>query len=143
MSASRSVRHALCRYSDARTNHRVAHRAGVTYATTTFLHSHVFSRSVFVGGLSATFRTGASNGMQRAAVIKSVTALHISIGRTAPVSPSYPGVSVSTEIAVLRRLLMGGEDEHTETGKWFKKAASVSDRQREGITETLSSKWDL
>ena len=31
---------------------------------------------------------------------------------------------MSTEIATLRRLLLNGEGEHTETGKWFKKAAN-------------------
>ena len=98
----------------------------MTYATTTFLRPHIFSRGTFVGGLSATFRTGAGNGMDRASVIKPVTALHVAIGRTTPVSPTYPGMSVSTEIATLRRLLMNGEDERTETGKWFKRAASVS-----------------
>ncbi len=104
----------------------MAHRAGVTYATTSFLKPAAFSRGSFVGGLSATFRTGANHGMERAAIIKSVTALHVAIGRTTPISPSYPGISVSTEIATLRHLLLDGEDENTESGQWFKKAANVS-----------------
>ena len=105
---------------------RVAHRAGVTYATTSFLKPAAFSRGSFIGGLSATFRTGANHGMERAAIIKSATALHIAIGRAAPISPSYPSTSVSTEIATLRRLLLHGGDENSETGQWFKKAANVS-----------------
>ena len=32
-------------------------------------------------------------------------------------------VSVSTQVAALRRLLLNAEDHGTETGKWFKKAA--------------------
>ncbi|KAH9943156.1 composite domain of metallo-dependent hydrolase [Epithele typhae] len=115
----------LTRVSDAlqfgTRNALVAHHAGVTYATTSFLKPHFFSRGSFVGGLSATFRTGATNGLQRAAIIKPITALHIAIGRHSPLSS---GIGVSTEIATLRHLLLGGEDEHTETGKWFQKAAS-------------------
>ena len=101
----------------------MAHRAGVTYATTSFLKPAAFSRGAFIGGLSATFRTGANHGMERAAIIKSATALHIAIGRSLPFAPS-PGPSVSTQVATLRRLLLNGEGEHTETGKWFKKAAN-------------------
>lgn len=102
---------------------RVAHRAGVTYATTSFLRPASYARGSFMGGLSATFRTGASNSLDRAALIKPITALHVAIGRSLPLAPS-PGPSVSTEIATLRRLLLNGEGEHTETGKWFKKAAN-------------------
>ena len=76
-----------------------------------------------MGGLSATFRTGAHDALDRAALIKPVTALHIAIGRSLPFAPS-PGPSVSTQVATLRRLLLNGEGEHTETGKWFKKAAN-------------------
>lgn len=36
-------------------------------------------------------------------------------------------MSVSTQIAGLRRLLLNGENDDTETGKWFRKAADVSD----------------
>ncbi|KAI0722347.1 composite domain of metallo-dependent hydrolase [Cerioporus squamosus] len=118
----------LVRVSDAlqfgTRNALVAHRAGVTYATTSFLKPAAFSRGSFIGGLSTTFRTGASHGMERAAIIKAVTALHVSIGRATPVSPSYPSTGVSTEIATLRHLLLNGEDENTETGQWFKKAAN-------------------
>ncbi|KAI1796076.1 composite domain of metallo-dependent hydrolase [Ganoderma leucocontextum] len=118
---------ALVRISDAlqfgTRNALLAHRAGVTYATTSFLRPAAYARGSFMGGLSASFRTGASNTFDRAALIKSVTALHIAVGRSLPLAPS-PGVSVSTEIATLRRLLLNGEGEHTETGKWFKKAAN-------------------
>ena len=76
-----------------------------------------------MGGLSASFRTGASNFFDRGALIKTATALHVAIGRSLPMSSTL-GASVSTEIATLRRLLLNGEGEHTETGKWFKKAAN-------------------
>ncbi|KAI0751107.1 composite domain of metallo-dependent hydrolase [Daedaleopsis nitida] len=118
----------LVRVSDAlqfgTRNALVAHRAGVTYATTSFVRPAAFSRGSFMGGLSATLRTGAHHGMERAAIIKPVTALHVVIGRPAPVSPGYPGMSMSMEIATLRRLLLNGEDASTETGEWFRKAAN-------------------
>ncbi|KAH9899532.1 composite domain of metallo-dependent hydrolase [Cubamyces lactineus] len=104
-------------------NALVAHRAGVTYATTSFVQSPLFLRGKFIGGLSATFRTGAPNALERTAIIKSVTALHISIGRAPPTFNSPQAPSLSSQIATLRRLLLEGEDTRTQTGEWFKKAA--------------------
>ncbi|KAI0776137.1 composite domain of metallo-dependent hydrolase [Trametes elegans] len=101
---------------------QIAHRAGVTYATTSFVRSAVFLREKFFGGLSATFRTGAPHALDRTAIIKPVTALHVAFGRAPPVP--YPrAASLSTEFATLRRLLLEGEDPRTQTGDWFKKAA--------------------
>ncbi|KAI0355379.1 composite domain of metallo-dependent hydrolase [Trametes cingulata] len=104
-------------------NALIAHRAGVTYSTTSFARSPLFLRDKFMGGLSATFRTGAPNALDRTAVIKPVTALHIAIGRAPPASfhPQVP--SLSTQVAALRHLLVDGEDPRTQTGEWFKKAA--------------------
>ncbi|KAH9855025.1 composite domain of metallo-dependent hydrolase [Lenzites betulinus] len=107
-------------------NALVAHRAGVTYATTSFARSPVFLRDKFMGGLSATFRTGAPHALDRTAIIKPITALHVAIGRAPPVSYSPHSVSLSTEIATLRHLLLDGEDPRTQTGEWFKKAADGS-----------------
>ncbi|KAI0329537.1 composite domain of metallo-dependent hydrolase [Cubamyces sp. BRFM 1775] len=104
-------------------NALIAHRAGITYATTSFVQSPLFLRGKFMGGLSATFRTGAPNVLERTALIKSVTALHISIGRAPPTSYSSQAPSLSSQIATLRRLLLEGEDTRTQTGEWFKKAA--------------------
>ncbi len=104
---------------------RVAHRAGVTYATTSFVRSPVFLRDQFMGGLSATFRTGAPHALDRTAIIKPVTALHVSIGRAPPISFTPNAASLSTQIATLRHLLLDGEDTRTQTGDWFKKAAEV------------------
>jgi hypothetical protein len=71
-----------------------------------------------ISGLSTAVALGASSRLDEGAVLREVVALHISVrmGR------SY---SVSTQIATLRRLLLhpiGGEN-----GKWFRKAAEVSD----------------
>ncbi|KAI0832753.1 composite domain of metallo-dependent hydrolase [Trametes gibbosa] len=107
-------------------NALVAHRAGVTYATTSFARSPVFLRDKFMGGISATFRTGAPHALERTAIIKPLTALHVSIGRAPPISYTPQAVSLSTEIATLRHLLLDGEDARTQTGEWFKKAADGS-----------------
>ncbi|KAI9064852.1 composite domain of metallo-dependent hydrolase [Trametes sanguinea] len=104
-------------------NALLAHRAGVTYATTSFVKSPLFLRDRLIGGLSTTFRTGAPHALERTAIIKPVTALHVSVGRAAPVSYAPQTASVSTQIAILRHLLLDGEDPRTPTGEWFKKAA--------------------
>ncbi|KAI9000710.1 composite domain of metallo-dependent hydrolase [Trametes punicea] len=104
-------------------NALVAHRAGVTYATTSFVRSPLFFRGTLMGGLSATFRTGAPHALERTAIIKPVTALHVSVGRAPPGSYHPQTASLSTQIATLRRLLLDGEDARTQTGEWFKKAA--------------------
>ncbi|KAI0371545.1 composite domain of metallo-dependent hydrolase [Pilatotrama ljubarskyi] len=104
-------------------NALIAHRAGVTYATTSFVRSPLFLRDKFMGGLSATFRTGAPHALDRTAIIKPITALHVSIGRAPPASYHSETASLSTQIATLRHLLLEGEDPRTQTGEWFKKAA--------------------
>lgn len=60
--------------------------------------------------------------MQRGAVIQDVAALHVVLGKS---NPAIRGVSVSTQLAGLRRLLYGWEDRDEETGSWFRKAAEV------------------
>jgi hypothetical protein len=62
--------------------------------------------------------------MERGAIVQDVAALHVVVGRAHPLS--NPGVSVSTQIAGLRRLLYGWESTDKETGFWFRKAAEVS-----------------
>lgn len=104
---------------------RLAHRAGVTHATSSLAKSNLFAGSAYIlAGLSATFRTGSTHALEPGAIIKDVTALHVAIGRTPPFADA-PRVSVSTQVAALRRLLLGGEPEDTETGYWFGKAAQV------------------
>ncbi|PSR73697.1 hypothetical protein PHLCEN_2v10616 [Hermanssonia centrifuga] len=108
-------------------NALVAHRAGVTYATSSLLKSTLFAGpSSFIGGLATTFRTGANHALEAGAIVKPATALHLSMGRTEPYIATVPIVSVSTQIAILRRLLLEGEDENTETGFWFKRAVEGS-----------------
>ena len=104
---------------------RLAHRAGVTYATSSLEKTTYFTSPAFIAGLSVTFRTGTAHALERGSIIKQVTALHVVLSRTAP-SASAGQTSVSTQIAVLRRLLLNSEPDDTETGYWFKRAAQVS-----------------
>jgi len=77
-------------------NTLLAYRSGVTMAVT------APSGSGFWRGLSVAFHTGAKNALQKGAIVQDVASLHVGLrkGDTA---------SVSTEIAVLRRLLLSGE----------------------------------
>lgn len=61
--------------------------------------------------------------MQRGAIVQDVAALHVTVSRPFPVIEQ--GVSVSTQIAGLRRLLYGWEGADKETGQWFRQAAEV------------------
>ncbi|TFY55471.1 hypothetical protein EVG20_g9306 [Dentipellis fragilis] len=105
-------------------NALLAHQAGVTVATS-FSHAQFADR--VIPGLSTTFRTGSAHALSPGAIIQPVSALHYSVHR--PPAINFVGAqstaSLSTRIAVLRRLLMGKEDVegHTETGLWFGKAA--------------------
>ncbi|GLB34476.1 putative carbohydrate esterase family 9 protein [Lyophyllum shimeji] len=73
-------------------NTLLAYRAGVTRAVTAPVADG------FLSGLSTTIDTGASSAVERGAIIQEETALHISVSLNL-------GVSVSTQIATLRRLL--------------------------------------
>ncbi|CAA7260052.1 unnamed protein product [Cyclocybe aegerita] len=103
-------------------NALLAYRSGVTLATSSL------EKPIYIGGpdahiisgLSVSFRTGSAHAMQRGAIVQDVTALHVVLGK------SYlllRGISVSTQIAALRRLLYGWESQDKETGYWFRKAA--------------------
>ncbi len=48
------------------------------------------------------------------------------MGRPAPWQTTEPVVSVGTQVAGLRRLLLDAVGEEMETGRWFRKAADVS-----------------
>jgi hypothetical protein len=107
--------------------HRTAYRSGVTTATSSLLTSTLFGgRAGMIGGLSTTFRTGSAHALEQGAMVQGITALHVAIGRAYPYGGGVGTVSVSEQIAGLRRLLFGFENESTETGHWFKKAAEVS-----------------
>lgn len=83
--------------------------------------------SYVISGLSTTFRTGSAHALERGAIVQNVAALHIAIGRPSAFS-GREGISISQEIAGLRRLLFGWEGENSPTGSWFKKAAEVRPR---------------
>lgn len=81
-----------CICSDFDTFHRLAYRGGVTRAITAPLSNG------FLSGLSTTLDVGATSAVEKGAITQAETALHVSV------SPLL-GVSVSTQIATLRRLL--------------------------------------
>lgn len=85
----------ICGFPRLNSIYRLAYRAGVTTAI-----SAPVSYS-FLAGLGVAFSTGARHKLEHGAVVRSVTALHVHVG------PGQ-GTSVSTQIATLRRLLMGG-----------------------------------
>ena len=86
----------------------------------------MFTRPSFAG-LSATFRTGAPHALASGAVIQRISALHYVIRRPDVLileQGGAPNPSVSTHIAVLRRLLLAdGNERDGETAQWFAKAA--------------------
>jgi hypothetical protein len=87
----------------------IAYRQGVTTAIT------APSSYGFISGLSTAWSTGSEHKLAEGAVVQSVAALHVSLdmGSERP--------SVSTQIAVLRRLLLG--EGKGDLGKAFKDAA--------------------
>ncbi|KAG6845273.1 hypothetical protein H0H87_011682 [Tephrocybe sp. NHM501043] len=73
-------------------NTLLAYRSGVSRAISAPITNG------FLAGLSATFDTGATNALETGAITQEETALHIAVSQSL-------GVSVSTQIATLRRLL--------------------------------------
>ena len=88
---------------------------GVTTSTTYLSNTPQTFPAPFIGGLSVTFRLGATSSLEKGAIVKKITALHIAVERTLP-------ASISTQVAVLRKLLLAEEKEANE---WFAKAAKV------------------
>ncbi|KAF7428612.1 hypothetical protein PC9H_007839 [Pleurotus ostreatus] len=72
----------------------IAYRSGVTSAVVSPLSSG------FLSGLGVAFSVGASHALESGAIQKPITALHVAITHAS-------SVSVSTQIAALRRLLLG------------------------------------
>ena len=70
----------------------------------------------FLSGLGTAFSLSAAHKLEKGAVVQAVTAVHISLSRRS-------SVSVSTQIAVLRRLL--SNEGKGEIGEWFKKVREV------------------
>jgi hypothetical protein len=88
---------------------------------------HAFFIEPAFTGLSATFRTGAPHALIKGAIVQRISALHCAIRRPNVLAQQKGHVqapSVSTRIAVLRRLLLAEVDESAgETAKWFARAA--------------------
>jgi hypothetical protein len=64
--------------------------------------------------------------MERGAIVQDVAALHVAVAKPHPLFSKDSGsISVSEQIASLRRLLYGWESTNVETGLWFKRAAEV------------------
>ncbi|KAG6821570.1 hypothetical protein H0H93_000079 [Arthromyces matolae] len=104
-------------------NALTAYRSGITLATSSLSKEYYLDGTPghIISGLSVTFRTGSSHAMERGAIVQDINALHVHIGRVHPMISK--GVSVSTQIAALRRLLFGWEERDKETGYWFRQAA--------------------
>lgn len=102
----------------------MAYRAGVVIATSSMAKPFYLggSEAHIISGLSATFRTGSAHAMQRGAIVQDVAALHVVMGKP---NPALGEMSVSTQMAALRRLLYGWETQDKETGHWFRQAAEV------------------
>ncbi|KAF8070512.1 carbohydrate esterase family 9 protein [Lyophyllum atratum] len=71
----------------------LAYRAGVTTGIV------APASGGFLSGLSTVFSTGAAHKLAKGAVVQNVAALHVSVGSSS--------ASISTQIATLRRLLLG------------------------------------
>lgn len=93
--------------------HRIAYRSGVTSAVVSPLSSG------FLSGLGVAFSVGASHALESGAIQKPITALHVAITHAS-------SVSVSTQIAALRRLLLGKAP--GELGERAKAVVNVSKR---------------
>jgi len=103
---------------------RMAYRRGVTLATSSLAKPIYLAgpNAHIISGLSTTFRTGSSHAMQRGAIVQDIVALHVVMGKP---YITTKGVSVSTQIAGLRRLLYSWISEEKESGMWFRRAAEV------------------
>ncbi|ESK94416.1 carbohydrate esterase family 9 protein [Moniliophthora roreri MCA 2997] len=105
---------------------RRAYISGVTFAASCLmypLHAREGDDAI-IWGLSTAFRTGANHAFDRGAIVQDVVALNIRITRPSPFGLNAGrGISVSEQIAGIRRLLYGWEGTQSDTGKWFRAAA--------------------
>lgn len=84
--------------------------SGVTSAVTAPIGNIVL-------GVSTAFSTGAAHKLEEGAIVQETVAVHVDIqARGVP--------SVSSQIAALRQLLLGGGD--GEASSWFKRVREVS-----------------
>ena len=93
---------------------RLAYHSGVVAGIT------APSSKGLLSGLSAAFATGASHRLEHGAILQDVTALHIHL------SQDYSTIaSVSTQMAALRKLLLG-QDVGGDVKERFLQVAGVS-----------------
>ncbi|KAF5322050.1 hypothetical protein D9619_001859 [Psilocybe cf. subviscida] len=90
---------------------RLAYRNGVTTGVTSPLAGPMQSPG-FLSGLGTAFSLSAAHKLEKGAVVQAVTAVHVSLSR-------WSTTGVSTQIAALRRLLLG--EGKGEIAEWFKK----------------------
>jgi len=84
------------------------------------------SHERFFGGLGTAFSLGAIQKFDDSAAIQEVTALHATVRH-------FSKPSISTQIATLRRLLLGTS--HGESAEWFKKVRDVSTQVKLNILD--------
>jgi hypothetical protein len=75
------------------------------------------SHQRFLAGLGTSFSLSALHKLEEGAILQEVTALHVSVRH-------FEKLSVSTQIAALRRLLLGPAE--GDLGEWFGKVKMVS-----------------
>lgn len=88
----------------------MAYHAGVTTGVTSPISSNLFS------GISYSFSTSAPHALAKGAIGNPAAALHLDLDNW--------GTSVSTKIALIRRLLSGKDDKEDELHKAFDRAAA-------------------
>lgn len=102
----------------------LAYRAGVTTGITAPTHRR------FYAGLSTSFYTGALHKLEEGAVVQDVNAVHVTVRH-------FGGTpSISTQIAVLRKLLL--EPGNGDVGKWFKDVSEVNQFALLGIIKKFT-----
>lgn len=86
--------------------------------------------SGFLRGVSTAFRLGASHALSRGAIIQQETAVHVSLSFSQK-------VSISTQVATLRALLLGDAEESGQIG------AAVTKVREVGVVHPYFSYVDL
>ena len=74
------------------------------------------SHQGFYSGVGTTFSLGVTHKLEQGAVIQEVTGVHVSVRH-------FSKLSVSTQIAALRKLLLGSQQ--NSAGGWFKRVTAV------------------
>lgn len=90
----------------------LAYRSGVTNAIS------APGGNGLITGISAAFSTGSLNGLEEGAILQNEVALHIKVSQRS-------SVSVSTQVAALRKLLFDHHTEHAEVVEKVKKVCAL------------------